>query len=270
MSTVIIRRRGRLEMYRQGADTPEYWDAHWKQHPPEPMTGMGMYCGFRDAIDNYMPRDGLIIEAGCGNGNTARTIRAAGFDIEGVDFAPEVIDANRDIDPEGSYRVDDVRHLTSESNSIAGYMSFGVVEHFSDADRRAILLEAARCLRPGGVALFTVPHYNALRRARFAFAKGVPPTGVPFYQNFFSAGELTADLRAVGFSITHVDAYDAYKGIKDTVGGKAFMDRLRARGGDWRRRVDHPPAMVRRLAGHMLLVIATKPAAQQAAIREAA
>jgi len=270
MSTFIIRRRGRLEMYRQGADTPEYWDAHWKQHPPEPMTGMGMYCGFRDAIDRYMPRDGLIIEAGCGNGNTARTIRAAGFNIEGVDFAPEVIDANRDIDPEGSYRVDDVRHLTNESNTLAGYMSFGVVEHFNDADRRAILLEAARCLRPGGVALFTVPHYNALRRARFALAASRPPVGVPFYQYFFSAGELCADLRAVGLSVTHVDAYDAYKGIKDTIGGKGLLDRLRSRGSSWRRRIDHPPAMVRRLAGHMLLVIATKPGIGATAMREAA
>lgn len=38
----------------------------------------------------------------------------------------------------------------------------------------------------------------------------------------------------------------------------------------WRRVVDHPPAPVRRLAGHMLLVIATKPAAEEPALRKAA
>jgi SAM-dependent methyltransferase len=262
MKTTIIRRNGRLEMFREGADTPAYWDAHWAQHPPEPMTGMGMYCGFRDAINSFMPRDGVIVEAGCGNGNTARTIRAAGFQIEGIDFAPKVIDANRSIDPEGVYRVADVRAMDDQSNSLAGYMSFGVIEHFSDVERRAILLEAARCLQPGGVALFTVPHYNLLRRARFGLSSSrQPPTDTPFYQYFFSASELTADLRAVGLQITHVDAYDAYKGIKDTIGGKPFMDRLRAKSPRWRRRVDHPARWIRQAAGHMLLVIATKPAA---------
>jgi SAM-dependent methyltransferase len=259
MGMTIIRRGGRLEMYRQGADTPEYWDAHWKEHPPEAMTGMGMYCGFRGAIEAHMPRDGLIIEAGCGNGNTARTIRSAGFAIEGVDFAPGVIAANRAIDPGGAYRVDDVRRLSSASNSLAGYMSFGVVEHFTDAERRAILLESFRVLRPGGVALFTVPHYNALRRLRYAGAAGEPPAGVPFYQYFFRSGQVTAELRAVGYRIARVEGYDAYKGIKDTVGGRGLMDRLRARGGAWRRRIDDPPAWVRRVAGHMLLVVATKP-----------
>lgn len=271
MNTIIIRRHGRLEMYRQGADTPEYWDAHWAQHPPEPMNGMGMYCGFRDAINTYMPRDGIIVEAGCGNGNTARTIRAAGFEIVGIDFAPNVIDANRALDPEGTYRVGDVRALGEASNSLAGYMSFGVIEHFSDAERRVILLEAARCLRPGGVALFTVPHYNLLRRVRFGIsASRTPPVDTPFYQYFFSRSELMADLRAVGFQITHVDAYDAYKGIKDTIGGKSMMDRLRAKSPSWRRRVDHPARWVRRAAGHMLLVIATKPAAEAKTLRKAA
>jgi SAM-dependent methyltransferase len=271
MKTVIIRRRGRLEMYRQGADTPEYWDAHWKQHPPEPMTGMGMFCGFRDPIEKYMPRDGLIIEAGCGNGNTARTIRAAGFNLEGIDFAPDVIEANKAIDPTGQYRVADVRNLDYESNSIAGYMSFGVIEHFTDTQRREILLETARCLKPGGVALFTVPHYNLLRRIRIGlFASHTPPKDIPFYQYYFGAHELCADLRAVGLSITRVDAYDAYKGIKDTIGGKGLLDKLRSRSVKWRRLVDHPPSLVRRAAGHMLLVIATKPGVAVDQKREAA
>lgn len=258
-------------MYRQGADTPEYWDAHWKQHPPESMAGMGVYVGFRDAIERFMPRDGLVIEAGCGNGNTARTIRSAGYDIEGVDFAPDVIDANRAVDPKGRYRIGDVRALPYESGALAGYISLGVVEHFDDATRRQILLEAARCLRPGGVALVTVPHYNALRSMRYGvFARGDVPDGVPFYQYFFGRDEMLAEVRAVGLRIEHVDAYDAYKGIKDTIGFQDGLDRLRARGHRWRRLVDHPPRWVRRAAGHMLLVVAIKPGQSEGALRRAA
>lgn len=258
-------------MYRQGADTPEYWDQHWKRYPPESMAGMGMYVGFRDAIERFMPRDGLVIEAGCGNGNTARTIRAAGFNIEGVDFAPEVIAANRAIDPDGRYRVGDVRQLDYSSNSLAGYISLGVIEHFNDTQRRQILLEAARTLRPGGVALVTVPHYNLLRRLRFGLARGAPvPDDLPFYQYFFSREELVGELGAVGLRVEHVDAYDAYKGIKDTLGGKHLLDRLRARSPAWRRRVDHPPALIRRLVGHMLLAVAVKPTLEEHARQQAA
>lgn len=270
MKTVVVHRRGRLEMYRQGADTPAYWDAHWKQHPPESMAGMGVYVGFREAIERYMPRDGLIIEAGCGNGNTARTIRAAGFDIEGIDFAPQVIDANRAIDPGGRYRVGDVRALEYASGSLAGYISLGVVEHFDDATRRQILQEAARCLRPGGVAMVTVPHYNALRSVRYGLlSRGAPPKDVPFYQYFLRAGELVSELRAVGLRVDLVDAYDAYKGLKDTLGCKGLLERVRASGPRWRRLVDHPPRWVRAAAGHMLLVVAIKPG-EAAALRKAA
>ncbi len=136
-------------MYCRGADTPEYWEDHWKQHPPQMMTGMGVYVGFRWAIERYMPREGLIVEAGCGNGNTARTIRAAGYDIECLDFAPEVIAANLAIDPGGCYRVGDVREMPYASGTLTGYISLGVVKHFDDVTRRQILREAARCLMPG-------------------------------------------------------------------------------------------------------------------------
>lgn len=258
-ATTVIARRGRLEMYRQGADTPVYWDAHWKQHPPQTMQGMGMYIGFRSAIEKFMPRDGLIIEAGCGNGNTARTIRAAGFDIEGVDFAEHAIEANRAIDPAGRYQVGDVRSLPYASGSLGGYISLGVIEHFQDADRRLILREAARCLRPGGTALVTVPHYNLIRRVRYAAASAKVPDEIPFYQYFFSRDEIVAELRAVGLTVVCTDAYDIYKGLKDTLPVKSMLDRMRTRSKAWARRIDHPHRIFRLWCGHMLLVVATKP-----------
>jgi SAM-dependent methyltransferase len=269
-AATIIRRHGRLEMYCRGADTPAYWESHWKQHPPQTMVGMGIYAGFRWAIEQHMPRTGLIVEAGCGNGNTARTIRAAGFDIEGLDFAPQVIEANQAIDPHGRYRVGDVRSLPYESDSLAGYISLGVIEHFDDATRHAIVREAARCLRPGGTALFTVPHFSALRRLRWGpFASRTPPGELAFYQYFFSRAELMRDVASAGLEIIAVDAYDAYKGIKDTIGGKRLLDRFRALGRRPARFVDHPPAAVRRVTGHMLLVLARKPLPASAQSRAA-
>ncbi|MBX3322499.1 MAG: class I SAM-dependent methyltransferase [Phycisphaeraceae bacterium] len=270
-SAVMIHRRGRLEMYCRGADTPEYWEDHWKQHPPQMMTGMGVYVGFRWAIERYMPREGLIVEAGCGNGNTARTIRAAGYDIECLDFAPKVIAANLAIDPAGRYRVGDVREMPYSSGVLAGYISLGVVEHFDDVTRRQILREAARCLMPGATALITVPHYNMLRRARFGLlGRGTIPTDLALYQYFFSRREIEAEVRAVGLEIVASDGYDAYKGIKDTIGGKGLLDRMRSGSRHMGRLVDHPPSIVRRACGHMLLIVARKPACLDISLKSAA
>lgn len=117
----------------------------------------------------------------------------------------------------------------------------------------------------------TVPHYNALRALRFGLVRGVrPPVDVPFYQYFFRRVELIAELRGAGLRVEHVDGYDAYKGIKDTIGGQGVLDRVRARGRRWRRAVDSPPRWVRRLAGHMLLVVAVKPGAESSGTKRAA
>lgn len=52
----------------------------------------------------------------------------------------------------------DVLNLPYEDNLLCGYLSFGVVEHFSDGTQKPIA-EAYRTLRAGGVAIITTPNY---------------------------------------------------------------------------------------------------------------
>lgn len=249
----------RLVMYRESADEPAYWDALWRANPPVQAKGEPISAWFREAIETHFPRDGLIVEAGCGNGNIMRTIAGAGYEVEGLDFAPEVIEANEKVDPAGRYRVGDVRRLPYEDGSIGGYISLGVVEHFDQDERDRILREASRALRVGGAALITTPMFSPLRRARASLGGfRQSPGSLPFYQYFFDVEELAAQVEASGLRVVRTDAYDVYKGLKDTLKIKGVLD-LARRSRALRRWLHHPPRAVRLMAGHMGLVVAVKP-----------
>lgn len=258
-------RGGRLAMHCHAADTAASWEAHWRGDPPRRMRGQPIARSFRDAFTRFLPQDGLIIEAGCGNGNVLRTVASAGYEIEGVDFAAEAIEANRAIDPSGRYRVGDVRHLPYGDGEAAAYISLGVIEHFDDETRGVILREAARVLRPGGVALISTPYYSPLRRAR-AMVGGYRNRDegretLPFYQYFFSARELKGFVTDAGLRPVAIETYDTYKGAKDTLGirGKRVLDAVRRIGPRSAAFVEHGPRAMRRMCGHMVMVIAEKP-----------
>jgi hypothetical protein len=173
-----------------------------------------------------------------------------------------------------------VRALPYGDGELSGYISMGVVEHFSDEERGVILREAARCLRSGGVAIITVPYFSPARRVRamvggFARESGGLPENtevtevaqraqrgrgeLDFYQFFFTRREISGEIERAGMRVVGVDGYDCKRGFTDALGGVKVVDWLERRGGKWAKRVDHPARMFRRLCPHMLMLVAVKP-----------
>lgn len=259
-------------MHKEAADRPEFWDAHWRAHPPQPVHGPFIDRWYKWPMLRHLPRGEPIVEAGCGNGYIVRALNHAGLAVEGLDFAPRTIDANRAVDPKGSYRVGDVRALPYRDNELGGYISLGVIEHFAEPEREAIIRDAYRCLRPGGAAIFTTPYFSPLRRLKSALGgyRRVS-TDLPFYQNFFTAKGLRAFVRAAGFEIAELDAYDFYGGIKNTIGLRRLLDEIKSTGPNYDRFIHHPPKWLRLLCGHMVLVVGKKSGSPSAtAVRCAA
>jgi len=119
-------------------------------------------------ILKYLPKSGKIIEAGCGLGRFVKYLSDEGYDIEGIEYSEETVRIVKEIDPGLKVIQGDVLNMPYRTNSIDGIISLGVVEHFiSGCDKP--LKEMYRILKPGGVAIITVPSFNLIRKVKKYF-----------------------------------------------------------------------------------------------------
>ena len=86
-------------------------------------------------ILEYMPEDGMMVEAGCGLGRYVKFLSERGFDIVGIDLNNEAVAAVKKLAPELDVRQGNVLDLPFENESIAGILSLGVVDLTSSTPR---------------------------------------------------------------------------------------------------------------------------------------
>ncbi len=138
----------------------EVWKDTWDKTSPENEIRRWDFFGGRQYISKYIPRYGKTLEAGCGLGRYVFYFSKMGIDIEGVDFSEKTIDYLNTWEKRHNFnlffKVDDVTKLSYPDNSLRGYISLGVVEHFIEGPHKP-LEEAYRVLEPGGVAIITTP-----------------------------------------------------------------------------------------------------------------
>lgn len=268
MSEVATRRvlsAGRLAWYRAAASS-DFWDDHWEQHfnPSIYDWADGGDLGYYDsAAKRFLPRQGRILEAGCGLAQYVLAMRKNGFDVEGVDFAARTVALVQQHRPDIPVSVGDVTSLAVPDGHYAGYISLGVVEHLENGPE-PILREAYRVLAPGGTGIITVPWMNALRtiKARLGVYDR-DPGDLVFYQYAFPTAEFEGILGEIGFEILHHESYDPFKGLKDEWPLLARLRRHRRYGALLEAKIRSAFAKNDYLAqklGHMLLVVVRKPA----------
>jgi SAM-dependent methyltransferase len=249
----------RLAYYLDAADA-DFWDRHWQaRHSPRAYAEAerGELGWFEEPFTRYLPKPGRILEAGCGPGQYVLALRARGYDVEGVEWGVETVQAVRALYPDLPIRVGDVTRLEVPDGCYSGYISLGVVEH-RQAGPEPFLQEAYRVLEPGGVALIAVPYFHPLRRlkARLGLYRG-RPAGLEFYQYAFAEAEFAACLQAAGFGIVGRTIYAGVKGVKDEI--PALRRMLGWRGAGWRlERWLQSWEWVERNLGHMILFACRK------------
>ncbi|MDR2051743.1 MAG: class I SAM-dependent methyltransferase [Deltaproteobacteria bacterium] len=237
------------------------WDRHWAEaispalYPPH-STGLGPLSFIAEA----MPRQGKILEAGCGMGHIVHELRMQGFDCEGVDNAKQTIARIREINPDLPVFAGDVLHLGAPDGHYAGYISLGVVEHREEGPE-PFLREAWRVLANNGRAIFTVPFFNTVRRHKAKIGCYPPPPrkqhDLVFYQYAFMREEFTNLLEQHGFTIRAVTYYDPWKGLKDELPPFAWLNsraKAATKGRQWADR----NSWLYPLAAHMLALICEK------------
>jgi SAM-dependent methyltransferase len=124
----------------------------------------------RALIERYLDRDASTLEAGTGGGRILGEMRRLGFtSLAGFDFVPELVAEARRADPSGEIRLDvqDARALGYPDASFdqVVYLQQLLSSIETAADRRGVVAEALRVLKPGGVALFSVLPFEVRRRS---------------------------------------------------------------------------------------------------------
>ena len=104
----------------------DYWMAYWEKVSLEDLLAQVPKSEYRPAVDQYMPREGLVLEAGCGLGQWLVYLYSLGVRAHGVDFE---VRALRDLKREFLdvlVCTADVVHLPYADASFSACLSFGV------------------------------------------------------------------------------------------------------------------------------------------------
>ena len=96
-----------LAVYRRLNEMQEYWERRWSGTNLKTMlrnARTGDLGELEALMLAYLPKDGLLLEAGCGPGRIVCALAARGYHVEGIDYAADTIARARLIAPIGTTR----------------------------------------------------------------------------------------------------------------------------------------------------------------------
>lgn len=154
----------------------------------------------------YLKKDGIHLEAGSGLSAVVITLRKMGYNVVGLDYAENALHTSHAYDASLPLLVGDVHALPHANNSLDGYLSFGVLEHFEHGMQPA-LKEAFRILKPGGILVLTIPYPNVVNRlvAWQRRQQGITVLNDDeFFESTYTRDALSQNVTGVGFKLEKV------------------------------------------------------------------
>lgn len=135
----------------------------WSERILEDEVGVCAGRSIAGPLLRLLPRNGRILEAGCGLGAWVVFLHRKGYHVSGIDHDASVISRLRSVDATLDVTVETIEALGHPACSVSAYISLGVVEHFESGPDSA-LREAYRILEPEGLLFLTVPANNLFRK----------------------------------------------------------------------------------------------------------
>ncbi|MBI2013507.1 MAG: methyltransferase domain-containing protein [Candidatus Colwellbacteria bacterium] len=203
-----------------------FWENFWKEKFDRASLET-YYKSFRKTprvqkiLIKYLPKDGKILDSGCGSGIWTHWLKEKGYNVEGIDISKNTISFIKKNLPDLPVRTGTVFALDYPDKSLKGYLSFGVIGYFLP-DK--ILNEAARVLDKEGVVILRVPYANPLRK--FKSRLGFYSRKRDYSQYAFTSAELASELKARGFKFIKSDFFDSLYGFYTEISGATTVPLL--------------------------------------------
>lgn len=153
-----------------------------------------------------IPKNGSILEAGCGLGRWSFYLNEMGFDTIGIDIAKTAIKRAHKYAKEKRIDSDlvvaDVEHLPFRDGTFDLILSLGVIEHFVRGNRDRVMKESYRCLRKKGILFLTTPNRFLIAHTLLRFYSNLKREWKVGLEYSFTTKDLTHYLEAQNFQIT--------------------------------------------------------------------
>jgi SAM-dependent methyltransferase len=247
---------GRLVYYGVHADE-KYWETHWDQ-----ALDSNFYAPYQKGhlwllekiFIHHLPKNGIILEAGCGTSQWVIALQARGYNCIGVDFAIKALQRARQFSNVPLFG-SDLFQLGIAKDSLDAIISLGVVEH-RQAGPGPYLKETLRVLKPGGLLLISVPYFHPLRQLRAAHgAYRDEVNGLSFYQQAFTREEFSQIIAEHGFEVVDWSTYEHRQGLRQELPWMTKIGSLPSR--ILFKLTDYIP-YIRKNLGHMLILVGQK------------
>jgi ubiquinone/menaquinone biosynthesis C-methylase UbiE len=249
-----------------------FWDNHWGDTDIATLyKSLSKYNLITRITKKYLsPKDGPILEGGCGVGQFVYSLSKAEYECVGVDVARATIANVKNLYPSLNLRVMDIRKIDFPNNYFAGYWSLGVIEHYIEGYNK-ILDEMFRVVQPGGYIFVQVPIMCLLRRlkALFGLYETAPAESknnfskANFYQFVFPPRKLINDFTKQGLELVEMRSNAGIKGLGDEVvilkARLRFISELRNKNIVLKGLVKLLDLVLSPVTGHMRLFVFKKP-----------